>query len=628
MPGSFLLLIVVAVLHLLSPVQSAQAQTQDPASYSLSNAVGYRDIPPSLVLVVRDSSDTLLDRQAVVKLDDLAKKNTLWQATTADSRAAFYDLAAGEYDLDVTAVGYEPQHRHVQIVVARQDLRVDVRLERDPDAVDLNTSDDVIPPKYRSDAKRALDALKSGKLAEAQKQLDKVYKFAPGSAQLNFLYGYLFFVLKDLEKSESYLSRSAVLDPRREPTLSLLGRVQLKRQHDRDAQRSLERAIVINTQDSTAHSLLAHAYLNQKQYDKAREHAQFAIDKNKAASEARLILGEALIGLGQDGEGVNTLQVYLKDHPNNPERASIEAFIARVQSHEQGAALTRETNLPDDRVLDAPPPLPPSAWGPPGVDDVKPSVAAGLACPRDQVIEMSGKRVQQLVQDVSQFAAIEDLLHEQLDRFGNPTTRVNRQFDYLATILENRPGYFTIDENRMVRSGRSDIPDGIVTHGFMSLALIFHPDMRDDFQITCEGLSQWQGQATWLMYFRHRDDKPSRFGQFTANNQSYAVKLKGRAWISADNFGIVRMESELAGPVEQLSVQHQVVEYGPVHFKKQNVDLWLPKTVDLYLEINRRQYYRRHSFDRYVLFSVNTEEKLHNPTAGPDNTPFPDDHKN
>jgi tetratricopeptide (TPR) repeat protein len=349
-----------------------------------------------------------------------------------------------------------PQHKHVQIAFEKQDLLVEILLERDPDAIELETSNDVIPAKYRNDTKRVLYSLKSGKLAEARKQLDKV----------------------------------------------------------------------------TAHSLLAHAYLNQKQYDKAREQAQFAIDENKGASEARLILGEALIGLGQDDEGINLVQAFLKDHPNDPDRAKLEGFIAKVQSHEQGAAVTREANLPDDRILDASlPDLPPSAWGPAGVDEAKPPVAAGPACPYDQVIEMSGKRVQQLVQDVSQFAAIEDLLHEQLDRFGNPTTKENRQFDYLATISENPPGYFNVDENRMVRSARSDIPDGIITHGFMSLALIFHPDTRDDFQITCEGLSQWQGQATWLMYFRHRDDKPSRFGRFTEGNQPYAVKLKGRAWI-------------------------------------------------------------------------------------------------
>jgi tetratricopeptide (TPR) repeat protein len=614
-----LILAIIAVLHLFFPDPPTQAQTSDTTSITFSNGAGVSDIQPGLVLVIRDSHNSLLDRQSVVKLDDIARKNTLWQATAANSRTSFHDLAAGEYDLEVSAVGYMPQHRHVQIAFEKQDLLVEIQLERDADAIELDTSNDVIPAKYRNDTKRVLYSLKSGKLAEARKQLDRVYKFAPDSAQLNFLYGYLFFGLKDLDKSESYLSRAVVLDPRREQPLSLLGRVQLQRHHDLDAQASLERAILINSRDSTAHSLLAHDYLNQKQYDKAREQAQLAIDENKGVGDARLVLGEALIGLGQDDEGINLVQAFLKDNPNDPDRAKLEGFIANVQSHEQGAAVIREANLPDDRILDASiPDLPPSAWGPAGVDEAKPPVAAGLACPSDEVIEMSGKRVQQLVQDVSQFAAIEDLLHEQLDRFGNPTTKENRQFDYLATISESPPGYFNVDENRMVRSGRGDIPDGIITHGFMSLALIFHPDMRDDFQITCEGLSQWQGQATWLMYFRHRDDKPSRFGRYTEGSQPYAVKLKGRAWISADNFGIVRIESELMGPVEKLSVQHQIVEYGPVHFKNENLDLWLPRSIDLYLEINRRRYYRRHMFDRYVLFSVNTEEKLHN-------LPVPDD---
>jgi len=177
----------------------------------------------------------------------------------------------------------------------------------------------------------------------------------------------------------------------------------------------------------------------------------------------------------------------------------------------------------------------------------------------------------------------------------------------------------------MIRSALIDIPDGIVTRGFMSLALIFHPDVRDDFQITCEGLSQWQGEATWLMYFRQRDDRPSRFGQFMVGNQLYALKLKGRAWVSANNFEIVRMESELMAPAEKLTAQHQIVLYGPVHFNKQNVDLWLPKSVDIHLEINRRHYYRRHSFDRYVLFSVNTDQKLPTLKAGPNNTLVTDD---
>jgi hypothetical protein len=188
-------------------------------------------------------------------------------------------------------------------------------------------------------------------------------------------------------------------------------------------------------------------------------------------------------------------QSFLKDHPNDPNRAEVETFIAKLQMHEQGSAGTRETKLPDDRILGASlPDLAPSAWGPPDVDEAKPAVTASLVCPYDQIIAMSGKRVQQLVEDVSQFAATEDLLHEQLDRYGNPTTRVNRQFDYLAMISENPPGHFIVDENRMARSSLSDIPDGIITRGFMSLALIFHPDARMIFKLLAKASVSGRGR--------------------------------------------------------------------------------------------------------------------------------------
>jgi hypothetical protein len=254
--------------------------------------------------------------------------------------------------------------------------------------------------------------------------------------------------------------------------------------------------------------------------------------------------------------------------------------------------------------------LPLSTWGPPGVDELKPAVAPGVTCPYDQVMQMSGIAVKQLVDNVSRFSATEDLLHEQLDQYGNPITKETRKFDYVAAFTEAPNGYFSFDENRNVRYGIADLPDHIVTRGFVSLALIFHPDIRQDFEFTCEGLGQENNQATWLVYFRQRDHSPSRLEDYVVGNSHYPVKFKGRAWIAADSFQIVRIEAKLMNSVPQLTVQHQIVQYGPVHFNKKNVDLWLPKSVDLYLELNKHRYYRRHSFDHYMLFSTDSEDQL------------------
>jgi len=254
------------------------------------------------------------------------------------------------------------------------------------------------------------------------------------------------------------------------------------------------------------------------------------------------------------------------------------------------------------------------------VDDVKPSVASDVTCPYEEVVDASGRRVKQLVDNITRFAAIEELVHEQLDPTGNPISKETRKFDYIASISESRPGFLATDEYRNLRYGISELPDRIVTTGFMTLALIFHPDMRENFQMSCEGLGDWHGRATWIMHFRQREDKPSRFADYKVGANTYAMMLKGRAWIAANDFQIVRIESDLAGPLPQLTVQHQIAEYGPVLFDKKQVELWLPQNVDIFFELNRHRYHRRHSFDHYMLFSVNADDKAIVPKQPPNNS--------
>jgi len=95
------------------------------------------------------------------------------------------------------------------------------------------------------------------------------------------------------------------------------------------------------------------------------------------------------------------------------------------------------------------------------------------------------------------------------------------------------------------------------------------------------------------------------------NGSVYPVALKGRAWIKADSFQIVRMESELVSPAPEihLATEHQIVDYGPVAFKKKKEDLWLPHSAELYFNFRNRRYYRRDSFDHFMLFAVDSAEK-------------------
>ena len=326
--------------------------------------------------------------------------------------------------------------------------------------------------------------------------------------------------------------------------------------------------------------MLADTYLHEKSYEKARDEARVAIAKGKnAASSAQLTLGQALINLGRTEEGVQALNIFLQESPQHPVAGQVRNLVAEIQDHDSPSAQPETETQTKSRLSGVDPLLAlPAArlsvksWQPPGVDDVKLAVAPDVACPAEKVIEESGKRVQELVEDLARFSAIEDLFHQALDEYGVPVRTETRKFNYVASISEPRPGFLSVDEFRADNLNIAGYPDHISSTGFATLAFVFHPHMRDNFNISCEGLGDWRGQPSWLVHFIQRDDRPNTMHSYKVGNKIYPVKLKRRAWITADKFQIVRIEAEMASsmPEIQLLSEHQVVEYGPIPFLKKN----------------------------------------------------------
>jgi hypothetical protein len=151
--------------------------------------------------------------------------------------------------------------------------------------------------------------------------------------------------------------------------------------------------------------------------------------------------------------------------------------------------------------------------------------------------------------------------------------------------------------------------------------LIFHPNDSGSFSMRCEGQVSIKGQRVWQIYFRQRADKPNttRAYNFGASRPSYSVALKGRAWFTADTYQILRLEADLidAVPEIQLTVDHILVEYGPVHFRSEGVDMWLPQTAELYTDVRGRRVHQRMNFGDYLLFSVDEKQKIAIPRSDP-----------
>jgi hypothetical protein len=144
-----------------------------------------------------------------------------------------------------------------------------------------------------------------------------------------------------------------------------------------------------------------------------------------------------------------------------------------------------------------------------------------------------------------------------------------------------------------------------------------------NFKVQCEGLTDLQGTRAWQLRFEEGSDLSHSFSAIQIKNTEYRLRLKGRAWIAADNYEVLRVQTDLAAPIPEinLEVEHCDISYAPVEFAKNKVRLWLPESASMQISYRGRRYRRLHTFSHFQLFLVDTEQKVKEPTPGPSGAP-------
>ncbi len=478
----------------------------------------------------------------------------------------------------------------------------------------------VLAPKLQKELGKALEALRADKPAEARSHLDAVYRSAPDDADANFLFGVYSAEINDWVHAKSYWEKVLVLAPNHLSALLSLGGALMRENKSAEAAQYLNRAVEAEPASWRAHAVLADACLRQGLLDESIEHAARALELGHGqAGIVQPVLARALHLHGDQGRAIHVLQAYLQDHPADAavtkQLENLQASLGPADKLSPGTALASPSSEPAVAASA----LLSSNWLPPDIDEKVPPVEPSVACNLEEVLEKSGKRIQEFVANVDQFTATEAVSHESINKWGFASHSIRLQFDYLVSIKRNRLGLLTVDEYRDSHYLPVKFPDGIATTGLPALVLIFHPYYVQNFKISCEGLARWKGGPAWQMYFRQRPDKPNtiRTYQVGAEGQAYPVALKGRAWIAADSSQIVRLETDLIDPLPQIRLvaDHAAIEYGPVHFQARNLDMWLPQNAEVHYDWRGRRSHRRHSFRSYLLFAVDDKQQISAPKA-------------
>jgi Tfp pilus assembly protein PilF len=482
----------------------------------------------------------------------------------------------------------------------------------------------VLVPKLQKELGKALEALQTNNPAQARGHLDVAFRLAPDDPNVNFLFGTYSEEINDWAVAKSYWQHALSVSPDHLNALLALGYALLREGKPAEAVFYLSRAAEVEPTCWRAHALLAYARFRGGSPTEAIRQAERALELGHGQAEViQPLLAQALHLQGETQEGVLVLQDYLRDHAEDAfARKQLEYLRAILDGSAAGSPPAEGATALPAEELSARLLLPlPSNWLPPGVDEKVPPVESGASCDLNEIIRMSGKRTEEFVANVDRFTATETVTHESIDKWGLASHKARLAFDYVVSIQEVRRGWLSVSEYRGHGDSLTKFPDGIASVGLSALVLIFHPYNAGNFAMTCEGLTHWNGAPAWQVYFRQRPDKPNtiRIYKIGISGPAYPVALKGRAWIAADTYQILRLETDIIAPLPEirLAADRMAIEYGPVHFQTRKLDMWLPQNAEVYYDWRGHRTHRRHSFSNYLLFSVEDKQNISAPPTPP-----------
>ena len=586
----------------------------------------------TVTVSVRAADGSPFDVQTTVNLYYFAGGSALYTATARAGRTTFVNLSPARYTVEVVAAGYQTETQPVDLQVGGESAEVFIDLKPQSAAVAAPVSASAAPvlaPKAQKELTKVLEDLRTNRNEEALRRLEKVSRTAPSYPDVNYLWGAYYAQIQDRGRAKEYWLKTLQEDPRHVFALAALSQVAMNEGNLPAAIGYLERAVDAQPSSWSYQLRLAAAYLQHQETGKAEKCAIRAAELGKEhAADAQLVLAQIYAKWNDRERAVRSLEAFLAAAPTSPRAPQVQQWIASLQKPAPALA----SAAPSDLVVtslpvsggDAPLPtaelVPPPKWLPADVDDNMPPVEPGVACPADKIRQETGERVREFINGVNRIGATEYLDNEVIGNSGLPGRRESRRYDYIVAVSRGGGQSVSVEEYRNGSAGVADFPEHVASLGFPAMVLVFDPAFRDDYNMSCEGLSHSHSRSdapAWQVHFRQRPEKPARIRGYEIGGVYYPLPLRGRAWIATDSFQVVGLETDIVAPIPaiRLKAEHAFIQYAPVKFTKSSQDLWLPESAELFLDFHGHRMHRRHYFRNYMLFSVEERQTISEPKA-------------
>ncbi len=231
----------------------------------------------------------------------------------------------------------------------------------------------------------------------------------------------------------------------------------------------------------------------------------------------------------------------------------------------------------------------------------------------DDLLNRTRTQVASFLDQFSDVKCTEQVEQEKLGKDGKVELKQESTYDYLV-ILTNPGGELSLDESRLaVRQTKPDKKNTplLVSNGFATLFLIFHPYYAESFKFAWLGDEVIAGRSFSKVGFQHIPGTRSP-AALALRGREYPLELSGTAWIDPQTGVIAKIVSGIDNSMEDVGLKtlRSEVEFAPVPFRDMKEPYWFPSQARVEVETPRQHWRNTHRFTDYKRFSVSTEEQV------------------
>jgi hypothetical protein len=223
------------------------------------------------------------------------------------------------------------------------------------------------------------------------------------------------------------------------------------------------------------------------------------------------------------------------------------------------------------------------------------------------LVDQAQRQVVDYVGKLADLHCTEDVVQEKLRSNGSSEASQHNQYDYFL-LMQGSSYDFQLTESRLeVGTSKPKHVPLLLTNGFSTLLLVFHPYYRSGFEFSLGSAESLDGRSVVPVHFRHIAGARSPVAM-ALRGREFPLDLEGTAWLDPTSGQIVRMDAGLEHEMNDVGLRTLRIRVDFAPSPKSTERLMLPSRAVVDLETPRQHWRNTHVFHNYKLFSTDATQ--------------------